>query len=154
MDRDLSRLQYGVTSAPGVFENLVILGFSVGEGPGVTAPGDVRAFDVRTGKEMWRFHTVPRPGEFGSETWRESSWKERGGANAWSGVSIDARRGIVFAALGAPAFDFVRWRPQGAQSVRQLCPCSGRPHGQNGCGTSRRCDTICGTMTTRAHLLL
>jgi quinoprotein glucose dehydrogenase len=106
MDGDLSRLPYGVTSAPGVFDNLVILGFSVGEGPGPTAPGDIRAFDVRTGKEAWRFHTVPRPGEFGSETWRESSWKERGGANAWAGMSIDARRGIVFAGLGAPAFDF------------------------------------------------
>jgi len=106
MDRDLSRLNYGVTSAPAVFEDRVILGFSVGEGPQPAAPGDVRAFDVRTGKQVWRFHTVPRPGEVGHETWKGDSWQDRGGANAWGGLSVDAARGLVFAGLGSAAFDF------------------------------------------------
>ena len=106
MGRDLTGLAYGVTSAPAVFEDLVILGFMDGEGPEPAAPGDIRAFDVRTGKEAWRFHTVPRPGEFGNNTWATGSWKNRGGANAWGGFSLDTGRGIVFAGLGSAAFDF------------------------------------------------
>lgn len=105
MERDLSRLTYGATSAPVVFEDLVIIGFSVGESQ-PSAPGDVRAFNVRTGKEVWRFHTVPRPGEFGRETWEGDSWRNRGGTNAWSGATIDEKRGMVFVALGSAAFDF------------------------------------------------
>lgn len=114
IDRDLSRLPYGVTSAPAVYKDRVILGFSVGEGPGPAAPGDIRAFDVRTGREAWRFHSVPRPGEFGSDTWEGSSGKERGGANAWGGISVDTKRGIVFAGLGSPAFDFYGGDRKGA----------------------------------------
>lgn len=106
MDRDLSELTYGATAPPAVFEDIVIVGVSVGEGPAPSAPGDVRAFDVRTGKELWRFHTVPRPGEFGHETWAKDSWRDRGGANPWSGVTIDARRGWAFVATGSAAFDF------------------------------------------------
>lgn len=105
-DRNLAGLSYGVTSAPAIFENIVLLGFTCGEGPEPSAPGDIRAFDVRTGKELWRFHTVPRTGEKGHETWEGDSWKNRGGVNAWSGLSIDRKRGIAFAGLGAPAFDF------------------------------------------------
>lgn len=106
MDRDLTALSYGVTSAPMVFEDLVILGFTNGEGPEPSSPGDIRAFDIHTGREAWRFHTVPRPGEFGHEMWQGDSWKDRGGANAWGGVSVDAKRGLVFAGLGSVAFDF------------------------------------------------
>ena len=106
IERDISRNSYGPTSAPAVYKDLVVLGFSNDEGPAVAAPGDVRAFDVRTGKEAWRFHTVPRPGEVGNDTWQGDSWKDRGGANAWGGVSIDARRGIVFVGLGSATSDF------------------------------------------------
>jgi quinoprotein glucose dehydrogenase len=105
LDRDVTKLVYGVTSAPAVFENLVILGFSLDEGF-TSAPGDIRAFDVRTGKEVWRFHTVPRPGEFGHETWQGEDWKERGGTNAWGGVRVDLQRGLVFAGLGSANHDF------------------------------------------------
>ena len=106
IDRDISGNGYGPTSAPAIYKNLVIIGVSNDEGPGASAPGDIRAFDVRTGKQVWRFHTVPRPGEFGNETWAEDSWKDRGGANAWSGVTVDTDRGLVFAGLGSAAFDF------------------------------------------------
>jgi quinoprotein glucose dehydrogenase len=105
-EHDLSTVFYGVTSPPGVYHDLVILGVSNGEGPPVEAPGDLRAFDVRTGRERWRFHTVPRPGEPGHEGWTGDSWKGRGGANAWSGVSIDEARGMVFAATGSVGDDF------------------------------------------------
>jgi quinoprotein glucose dehydrogenase len=66
----------------------------------------VRAFDVRSGKQLWRFHTVPLPGEFGHDTWQGESWKNRGGANAWGGLSVDVERGLVFAGLGSASFDF------------------------------------------------
>ena len=106
LDGDFSKMPYGPTSAPAIFEDLVIVGFSCGEGPGPSAPGDVRAFDVKSGKQVWRFHTVPRKGEFGNDTWADDSWKNRGGANAWGGVSVDTENELVFCGLGSAAFDF------------------------------------------------
>ncbi len=103
---EATKLGYGPTSAPAIWKDTIIVGFACGEGPEFAAPGDIRAFDVRTGKEVWTFRTVPRPGEFGSETWQGDSWKGRGGANAWGGISVDAERGLVFAGLGSAAFDF------------------------------------------------
>jgi quinoprotein glucose dehydrogenase len=106
VERDLKGLAYGVTSPPAIFEDIVIVGFYNGEGPPPSSPGDMRAFDVRSGKELWRFHTMPRPGEFGNDTWEHDSWKDRGGANAWGGLSIDGKRGWVFGGLGSAGFDF------------------------------------------------
>jgi quinoprotein glucose dehydrogenase len=103
---DFAALGYGPTSAPAIWNDTIIVGVTCGEGPGIAAPGDIRAFDVRTGKELWRFRTVPGPGEFGHETWRGDSWKGRGGANAWGGFSVDVDRGLVFAGLGSASFDF------------------------------------------------
>ena len=106
LDPKFAALGYGPTSAPALWNDTIVVGFACGEGPGVAAPGDIRAFDVRTGEEVWRFRTVPRPGEFGNDTWEGDSWKDRGGANAWGGLSVDAGRGLVFAGLGSAAFDF------------------------------------------------
>ena len=106
LDPAVARLSYGPTSAPVVWKDTVILGVSSDEGPGAAAPGDIRAFDVRTGTQVWSFHTVPRPGELGHETWAGESWKGRGGANAWGGLSVDTARGMVYAGLGSAAFDF------------------------------------------------
>lgn len=104
--RDLAKMPYGPTSAPAICGDVVIVGYSCGEGPGPAAPGDIRGFDVRTGRQVWRFHTVPRPGEYGNESWGNDSWRGRGGANAWGGFSVDETRGMVFAGLGSAAFDF------------------------------------------------
>ena len=71
-----------------------------------SAPGDIRAFDVNTGRQKWAFHTIPHPGEFGYDTWPKDAWKYSGGANAWSGVSLDEERGLVFAATGSASYDF------------------------------------------------
>jgi quinoprotein glucose dehydrogenase len=106
LDPQVADLSYGPTSAPALWKDTILVGVSCGEGPALAAPGDIRAFDVRTGKELWRFHTVPRPGEFGHDTWEGDSWKDRGGANAWGGFSIDVERGLVLAGLGSAAFDF------------------------------------------------
>ena len=93
-------------SSPGViFEDMLILGSTVPETlPGT--PGHIRAFDVNTGEMRWIFHTVPQPGEFGYETWPKDAYKISGGANAWAGLSIDPKLGLVFAATGSASFDF------------------------------------------------
>ena len=105
MTPDLSRHSYGSSSAPAVFEDLVILGFvSTEAGPG--APGTLRAFDVRSGRERWRFNTVPQPGEWGHDTWPGESWKDRAGANAWGGFTVDEKNGLVFCGTGSAASDF------------------------------------------------
>jgi hypothetical protein len=93
------------------------------------APGDVRAFDVRTGREVWRFHTVPRPYEFGHQTWAEGSWKERSGVNAWSGYTVDDKNGILFAATGSASSDFYGGDRKGRQPFCELPPRSGCAHG-------------------------
>ena len=94
------------SSIPGeVFENLVIVGSATGEGY-MSPPGDIRAYDVRTGKLAWTFHTVPRPGEFGYETWPKDAWKYIGGVNNWGEMTVDTRRGIVYIPLGSPTYDF------------------------------------------------
>jgi len=93
-------------STPGVvFEDLLIIGSSVPEAL-PSAPGDIRAFDINTGKLRWSFHTIPHPGELGYETWPPDAWKIAGGANAWAGVTIDTKRGMVFAATGSASYDF------------------------------------------------
>lgn len=93
-------------STPGaIFKDMLIIGTSVPEAL-PSAPGDIRAFDVKTGKIRWSFHTIPHPGEFGYETWPAEAWKVAGGANAWSGVTVDQRRGMVFFATGSASFDF------------------------------------------------
>jgi quinoprotein glucose dehydrogenase len=69
-------------------------------------PGDIRAFDVHTGKIRWQFHTIPHPGEFGYETWPKDAWKYSGAVNDWAGLSIDVKRGIAFVRLGSSSPDF------------------------------------------------
>jgi quinoprotein glucose dehydrogenase len=93
-------------STPGVvFEDLLIIGSSVPETlPG--SPGHIRAFDVNTGTRRWIFHTIPKPGEFGYDTWPKDAHLLSGGANAWAGVTVDPKAAIVFAATGSASFDF------------------------------------------------
>ncbi|HMI50030.1 MAG TPA: PQQ-binding-like beta-propeller repeat protein [Candidatus Saccharimonadales bacterium] len=94
-----------LTSPALVYKNLVIVG---GRNPETlpAPPGPIRAFDVRTGKLRWSFHTIPRPGEFGYDTWPKDAWKSVGSANNWAGMSIDLARGILFVPTGSAAFDF------------------------------------------------
>jgi len=93
-------------TSPGiVYRDLLILGSTVPESL-PSAPGDIRAYDVRTGRLRWSFHTIPRPGEYGYETWPPEAWKWVGGANNWCGMSLDEQRGIVYVPTGSAAFDF------------------------------------------------
>jgi glucose dehydrogenase len=95
-----------VTSPPVVYKELVIIGWGLPEYPAKGPNGDVRAYSVRSGKLIWTFHTVPHPGEFGSDTWSKDAWKDRMGANVWSTMSVDQERGIVYLPVGSPAYDF------------------------------------------------
>jgi quinoprotein glucose dehydrogenase len=97
---------YGITSPVAIFKNLAIVGSLVGDRDPQGPDGDIRAFNVLTGKEIWRFHVIPRKGEPGSDTWSGDSAKDRGGANAWSLLSVDVERGIVFLPLTSPSYDF------------------------------------------------
>ena len=92
---------------PGViFKDLLIVGMSLSEDADAL-PGHVRAFDVRTGKRQWIFHTIPQPGEFGYDSWEDKeSWKNIGGANNWTGMSLDEQRGIVYVPTGTASPDF------------------------------------------------
>lgn len=95
-----------VPTSPGIiYKDLIILGSEVSEVYGA-APGHIRAFNVRTGKLEWTFHTIPQPGEPGYETWPEDAWTYTGGANNWGGMSLDQERGMVFVPLGSPTYDF------------------------------------------------
>jgi quinate dehydrogenase (quinone) len=97
---------YGVTSPPAIYKNLVIIGAQAPESPSRGPSGDVRAFDVRTGKLAWRFHTIPRPGEPGHHTWEGNSWQDRTGVNVWSIMTVDLERGMIFLPIGSAAYDF------------------------------------------------
>jgi quinoprotein glucose dehydrogenase len=93
-------------STPGVvFEGLYIIGSTVSESL-PSSPGDIRAYDAMTGQIKWTFHTIPRPGEFGYATWPPDAYKVSGGTNAWSGLTVDHKLGIVYGATGSAAFDF------------------------------------------------
>ena len=94
-----------LTSPALVYKDLLIVG---GREPETlpAPPGDIRAYDVRTGKLRWTFHTIPHPGEFGYQTWPKDAWKSSGAANNWAGMSLDSKTGVLYAPTGSAAFDF------------------------------------------------
>ncbi len=103
---DPEMITRGISPTPGViFEDLIILGSSPGEGY-IASPGHIRAFNAVTGEMEWIFHTLPKPGEYGYDTWPEGRSDIGGGANAWGGLSLDEARGIVYIPLGSANYDF------------------------------------------------
>ena len=103
--RDPEGLNVTVTTPGIIYKDLLIISNMSGEDL-PAAPGDVRAYDVRTGKLRWEFHTIPRPGEFGYDTWPKDGWTYLGAANNWTGMSLDEKRGLVYVPTGSAAFDF------------------------------------------------
>jgi quinoprotein glucose dehydrogenase len=102
----VAKASFGLSSPPIVYKNLVITGALVQESPSVGAAGDTRAWDVHTGKLVWTFHSIPRPGETGSDTWEGDAWKNRSGANVWGFLTIDTQRGILYMPFGEPTTDY------------------------------------------------
>jgi quinoprotein glucose dehydrogenase len=106
LGRDPKNIALVQSTTPGrVFEDLLILGSATNQGYG-SAPGDIRAFNVRSGELVWTFHTIPHPGEFGYDTWPKDAWKTVGGANVWGEFSLDEKRGIVYAPTASAKYNF------------------------------------------------
>jgi len=114
LDRDPATITLVQSTTPGrVFEDLLILGSATNEGY-TSAPGDIRAYDVRTGRLVWSFHTIPHPGEFGYDTWPKDAWKRVGGVNVWGELSLDEKRGIVYAPTASAKYNFYGVNREGA----------------------------------------
>jgi quinoprotein glucose dehydrogenase len=105
LGRDPAEQSIYMTSPAVIYQDLMIVGGREAETL-PASPGDVRAYDVRSGKLRWSFHTIPHPGEFGYETWPKEAWKTSGAANNWAGMTVDAERGMVYVPTGSAAFDF------------------------------------------------
>lgn len=113
MDR-FPKANFSLSSPPVIYKHLVITGSRVQEQPALGPSGDVRAWDARTGQLVWTFHTVPRPGEVGHDTWEGDSWKDRSGANVWGLMTVDVERGLVFLPLGSVTYDYYGGDRKGA----------------------------------------
>ncbi len=106
LDRaDAKDLSVGISTPGVIYKDLLIVGSIVSETL-PAAPGHIRAYELRTGKLRWIFHTIPLPGEFGYETWPKDAWQYVGGANDWSGLTLDEKRGLLFAPTGSATYDF------------------------------------------------
>jgi len=108
-DRDVANIRVSVNNPGKIYENLIILSLmpaNIGGNQYSATPGDIHAYDVRTGKLAWVFHSVPRPGEFGYETWPADAWKTEGGVHNWNEATVDEKRGIVFIPFGTARYDF------------------------------------------------
>jgi quinoprotein glucose dehydrogenase len=98
-------VHYGLSGAPVIYKNLAITGSHTQDSPGLGSKGDVRAWDVRTGKLTWTFHAVPLPGEKGHESWLNDGWQDRSGVNGWTTGSLDAATGTLYMTLDSPSYD-------------------------------------------------
>ena len=125
LSRPVNRRHYTNTSPPVVWGDLVILGNGVGDRLMYRGdpPGDVQAFDVRTGQRVWRFNPIPASGEFGNETWEEDSWRHTGHTNVWAPFTVDSARGLVYLPFGTPSSDWYGGRRPGANLFGESLVC-------------------------------
>ncbi len=106
LGRDITNLYITATTPGIIYKDIIIMGSRVAEEAGA-APGNIRGYDVHTGKLRWTFHTIPYPGEVGYESWDDKeSYKHAGGVNAWAGFCMDEEKGILFAPIGSATYDF------------------------------------------------
>lgn len=114
LDREITGLSYSYHAPAVKYKNLLIMGAIVSESL-PAAPGHIRAFDLKTGEQKWIFHTIPHPGEFGYDTWEDTTaYQFIGGANNWTGMTVDEERGIVFVPTGSASYDFYGTNRKGA----------------------------------------
>lgn len=105
LEREISSVPIVLTTPGVIYKNLLILGGRTSESPGA-APGHIRAYNVLSGEMEWIFHTIPKPNQYGYETWPKDAYKTAGGANNWAGMALDEQRGIVYVPTGSAAFDW------------------------------------------------
>jgi quinoprotein glucose dehydrogenase len=120
-----NKIEMRQTSPPVIYNNLVIVGSSIPDGLQYKGdpPGTVQAFDVRTGKRLWVFYTIPRPGELGNETWEDDSWVVTGHANVWGAMTLDATRGLLYVPTSTPSGDYYGGRRPGANLFAETLLC-------------------------------
>lgn len=108
LGKTINRQAYTMIAAPLIYEDLVIVGSSIHDGPQFqeAPPGHVRAFNLKTGKQEWIFNTIAQPGEFGNETWENDSWQKVGNTNVWTQMSADPELGLVYLPVGTPTNDW------------------------------------------------
>ena len=108
LGREISERQYTHSAPPIVCADVIVLGSVISDGPRgpKMPPGHVRGYDVRTGEQRWIFHTIPRPGEFGNETWLDGSWEYSGNTNVWTMMSCDEELGFVYLPVSTPTNDW------------------------------------------------
>jgi quinoprotein glucose dehydrogenase len=125
LSRTVNPKHYTNTSPPVIYKDLVILGNGVGDRLVYTSdpPGDVRAFDARTGKIVWTFRPIPAPGEFGHDTWDRDSWRTTGHTNVWAPMSLDEGRGLLYLPVSTPSNDFYGARRPGANLFAESIVC-------------------------------
>ena len=152
-DVNLDTAELGLNATPLVVGDVIVVGAAHRPGAPKTmrnAKGYVRGYDVRTGKRLWIFHTIPRRGEFGYDTWLEGSAEYNGNTGAWAQMSADAELGLVYVPVEMPTGDYYGGNRPGdtlfADSLVALDVKTGRAS-----GTTRRCTTTCGTGTCRAR---
>jgi quinoprotein glucose dehydrogenase len=128
----INKLHYTNTSPPVVYKDLVILGNGVGDRLTYRndPPGDVRAFDARTGTQVWSFHTIPQPGEYGHDTWGRDSWKTMGHTNVWAPMTLDEARGLLYLPVSTPSNDFYGGQRPGANLFAESLVCLDAATGQ------------------------
>ena len=114
IDNGFTSGNFSLSSPPKVFKNLVITGARVQESPSLGFAGDTRAWDAHTGKLVWQFHSVPWPGETGSDTWKDGEGKARSGTNVWGLISVDPELGLLYLPHGSPTYDFYGADREGA----------------------------------------
>jgi quinoprotein glucose dehydrogenase len=129
---EINPRHYTNTSPPVVYKNLVIVGNGVGDRLVYRndPPGDVRAFDANTGRLVWTFRPIPRPGEFGNETWGGDSWKFTGHTNVWAPMSLDESRGLLYLPVSTPSNDYYGVRRPGANLFAESLVCLDAATGQ------------------------
>jgi quinoprotein glucose dehydrogenase len=122
---EINKTHYTNTSPPVVYKDLVILGNGVGDRLVYRndPPGDVRAFDARTGRQVWSFRPIPQPGEVGNDTWENDSWSYTGHTNVWPPFTVDVERGLVYLPFGTPSNDFYGGRRAGANVFAESLVC-------------------------------
>lgn len=123
--RPVPRTDYQLMSAPIVVGDVVIVGPVIFDGPRyqLAPPGDVRGYDVRTGRELWQFHTVPQEGEIGNDTWEDGSWRYSGGANPWGLLAADPALGYVYIPTGTPTNDYYGGHRRGSNLFAESLIC-------------------------------
>lgn len=129
---EIRKRDYTNTSPPIVYKDLVILGNGVGDRLAYKndPPGDVRAFDARTGRQVWSFHTIPQQGEYGNDTWLDNSWKFTGHTNIWAPMTLDEARGLLYLPGTTPSNDFYGGRRPGANLFAESLICLDASTGQ------------------------